>query len=467
MAIDPRQVCLTEIPKPVHDVPDRLPVIPPDVYRERLRRTRETMDEQGLDVLVIYADREHFANFEYLVGFDPRFEEALLVIHPDGLPVVILGNECFTPAEYSPIEVTPLLYQEFSLPSQPRDRHRPLTDLLRESGIKQGSRVGIVGWKLFERESHDSRDLFDVPHFIIEAVIQATGSPDRLHNATGLFIEPGKGLRTICEVNQVAVMEYGAVLASNGVHTLIDHLRPGVTEVELGAYLDSKGLPVSCHPMVSTGEKARWALTSPSSRAVARGDQFTTAFGVRGGLTCRAGYVAESIDDLKTSVRDWIDQIVKPYFAAVATWYETIGIGVTGGEVYEAVQNVFPRERYGWFLNPGHQIAHDEWLSSPIFPGSQIPLQSGQALQMDIIPFPSAPYFGVNAEDGIILADEELRKKIETLHPDMWRRMQARRAFMIEVLGINLKPEVLPMSNYAGLLRPLLLNKELGMKVRV
>src|SRR5690606_2017257 len=123
---------------------------------------------------------------------------------------------------------------------------------------------------------------------------------------------------------------------------------PGVTEVELGVYLDSKGLPVSCHPMVSTGEKARWALTSPSSRAVARGDQFTTAFGVRGGLTCRAGYVAESIDDLKTSVRDWIDQIVKPYFAAVATWYETIGIGVTGGEVYEAVQNVFPRERYGW-----------------------------------------------------------------------------------------------------------------------
>jgi len=30
--------------------------------------------------LVVYADREHSATISWLTGFDPRFEEAILVI---------------------------------------------------------------------------------------------------------------------------------------------------------------------------------------------------------------------------------------------------------------------------------------------------------------------------------------------------------------------------------------------------
>ena len=33
----------------------------------------------GYDALVVYADREHFANLSHLTGFDPRFEEAILL----------------------------------------------------------------------------------------------------------------------------------------------------------------------------------------------------------------------------------------------------------------------------------------------------------------------------------------------------------------------------------------------------
>jgi hypothetical protein len=32
---------------------------------------------------MVYADREHFANMAYLTGFDPRFEEALLILTQD------------------------------------------------------------------------------------------------------------------------------------------------------------------------------------------------------------------------------------------------------------------------------------------------------------------------------------------------------------------------------------------------
>ena len=41
---------------------------------------------------------------------------------------------------------------------------------------------------------------------------------------------------------------------------------------------------------------------------------------------------------------------------------------------------------FGIFLNAGHQIHLDEWVNSPITPGSMIPLASGMAFQVDIIP---------------------------------------------------------------------------------
>ena len=34
----------------------------------------------GFDAIIVYADREHCANLSYLTGFDPRFEEALLIL---------------------------------------------------------------------------------------------------------------------------------------------------------------------------------------------------------------------------------------------------------------------------------------------------------------------------------------------------------------------------------------------------
>lgn len=56
-------------------------------------RSLACLKEQKLDVLMIYADREHGANFAYLTGFEPRFEEAVLVLHADGNVYFLLGKK--------------------------------------------------------------------------------------------------------------------------------------------------------------------------------------------------------------------------------------------------------------------------------------------------------------------------------------------------------------------------------------
>jgi len=85
------------------------------------------------------------------------------------------------------------------------------------------------------------------------------------------------------------------------------------------------------------------------------------------------------------------------------------------------------------------------------------------ALQVDIIPATGTPYFTTNIEDGVALADASLRAAFAAAHPDAWGRIQARRRFMGEVLGIDLHPDVLPFSNLAAFLPPFLLRPDHAM----
>lgn len=85
-------------------------------------------------------------------------------------------------------------------------------------------------------------------------------------------------------------------------------------------------------------------------------------------------------------------------------------------------------------------------------------------LQMDIIP-QVGRYNGPNTEDGICIADALLRRELEEKYPDVYARMQARRDYMINVIGVQLPEEVLPMSNLAGAFRPYMMNLDMGMKV--
>jgi hypothetical protein len=165
----------------------------------------------------------------------------------------------------------------------------------------------------------------------------------------------------------------------------------------------------------------------------------------------------EGENGLPKGIRDYLDRLVVPYFEAVAAWYERVGIGVRGDELYRAVHDRIGESFFGVALNPGHLVSLDEWVHSPIYEGSSETLRSGMALQVDVIPATGGPYYTTNIEDGIVLADEALRTEIASRYPEAWQRIQERRRFMTEVLGILLKPEVLPLSNIPAYLPPYVL----------
>jgi hypothetical protein len=446
---------LARVDLPDFGMPEEMPGIPTAVYEMRLHRLQGRMSVEGYDRLLVFADREHSASLSYLTGFDPRFEEAMLIVAPEGTPLLLVGNECVGMAEAAPLDLRVELFQDFSLPSQARDRSRALPEILSSEGIRSGAVVGVVGWKTYSDPT-----MLDGPAYLIDELRLLTGDRELVRNATDLLIDPGDGLRVINEIEQLAFFEWAACQTSQGVRNLLFGLETGMTERQAVRLLQWNGMPLSCHLMLTAGERASLGLLSPGDRPIERGDRFTVAFGIWGALNCRAGFVAESAEELPGEIEDYVDKLVAPYFSAIAEWYEAMHIGQTGGALYEIIDRHLGEPFFGIFLNPGHQIHLEEWVNSPIFAGSEIRLQSGMAFQVDVIPATGTEYFTTNIEDGIALADAALREEFQQRCPDAWGRIVARRNFMRDALGIDLHPDVLPFSNIPAYLPPFLLRPD-------
>jgi len=429
-------------------------------FRLRLAAARTAMQQRGLTHLVVYGDREHFANLAYLTGFDPRFEEALLVMEMSGKPLLVVGNECSGYLNVSPLYVAGELrserFQPFSLLNQPREDSRLVREIFAGEGIGMRSRVGCAGWKYFAETEHpDSLHAVDLPAYLADTIRQLA-SHENVINATDILMHPDYGLRTFCSAAEIAYFEYTNVLASEGMKRMIFGLREGMTDHELAILAGYNGEPLGCHMTLVTGETRDRGLSGPIGALIRRGDPLATNVCYWGSNICRAGWTAASPADLPPDAGDYVENFAGPYFEVMAEWYKLLQIGIHGGELSRLVQQNLPFEKFGIFLNAGHLIHLDEWVSSPIYPGSQVPLHSGMAIQVDVIP-DSPVYFSTRMEDGLVLADQDLRRQLEEGYPDCYARCQQRRDFMTNVLGFDLPEEVLPLGNIPGIVPPFFL----------
>ncbi len=278
-------------------------------------------------------------------------------------------------------------------------------------------------------------------------------------NANALLMHSVTGLRATNEIAQIAQFEFGAVACSEAIKRLIRNVRPGLSGFEAAQQMQLGVLPHSCHTMFSSGSELV-GLNSPTGRRLQKGDPMTTAVGYWGGLSSRMGWLVEDASELPATARDYVERLAGPYFLCAAEWYETIGIGVTGGALDALVRKHLDNPFFKLVLNPGHLIHIDEWMNTPVYPGSREAFASGQCVQVDIIPAAGPPYQGANIEDGIALLDEWGRDQLRDEFPDVWGRIEARLAFMADVLGIHPKPEVLPLSNLAGAMPPFWLSPD-------
>jgi Xaa-Pro aminopeptidase len=307
---------LAEVELPGYDQPTEQPSVPAQTYQARLAAAGQAAAAAGLEALVIYGDREHFANISYLIGFDPRFEEALLILVPGRIPTLVVGNEGEAYAGIVPVEVNVVRYQSFSLVSQPRSDTRRLAPILRAAGLGRRTghgggtgtgggpgaggggarRVGVAGWKYFgPGESDRPEEWIEAPAFIVDQMRDIGCQPT---NATALFTEPGRGLRLVNDIDQLACFEFAATHGSESMRRMIHGVRPGMTELQAFSLFRPTGLPYSYHPVLLSGERAALGLASASGRVLRKGDPVSAALGYWGSNIARGGFLASAAKDL-------------------------------------------------------------------------------------------------------------------------------------------------------------------------
>ena len=457
------KVFLKEIDWPDFGVPVDKTVPEPSAFEigQRLQKCCDLMESRNLSHLIVYADKEHFANLMYLTHFDPKFEEALLILNRRGIPLILVGNECAGHLSASPLfnsgKLRYEVYQSFSLISQPRDHSRPLKTIFEEEGLTSGSKVGCVGWKYFTAiEFPKPETIIEIPSYIVE-VLRSICGYDHAENATDLLMSPRYGLRTQCSVHEIVFFEYSNIMASEGMKNLLKNFRYDVTDFELIKEYQYTGFPLSCHIGMKSSGNQQVGLSGPVGALIKKGEPCSTGIAYWGSNVCRAGWVAASENDLPVSAIEYVERFAAPYFYACAKWYEHLKIGTKGSVLQNIIDDYLPYEDFAVSLNPGHLIHYDEWVSSPFYKNSNDEIRSGMYIQIDIIPR-SKKYFSSRMEEGIVIADAALQNSLKEQYPNVYDRCMQRRKFMVEELGLTLPQEILPLSNIPAIVPPFFLN---------
>jgi Xaa-Pro aminopeptidase len=440
---------------PEHGTPDVPPGLTLPELAARLAALRAAASARGYRAIVVYGDREHAANIHWLTGFDPRFEEAVLIVTANDA-LLLAGNECLPYTGISPLVQAGVIRTahcaSLSLPSQPRGTAR-LSDLL--AGIIHGGHVGAIGWKWFGPDEVDVPALaLDIPAFLADPLRRIAG---RVENATDLMMHPAYGLRARVDAAEVARLEFANHMAAAALRRMVFAFRDGQSDFAAFEAARAGGLPYGCHPTFAVGGRAAQGLSGPTGQHLTLGSPISFNLCHWGANICRAGWVARGPGDLPLGAQDYLGAFVQPYLRALSDWCGLMRPGVSGGQVWAVMRDRLPFDTFGVTLNPGHLIGLDEWLSSPITEGSDIPLASGMAMQMDVIP--SHPVYGsTRMEDGYVIADSALRAALAADFPEVAARCEARARFMREVIGMDVPDTLLPLADTCGIIAPWLLD---------
>jgi hypothetical protein len=432
-------ITLRDVTIPDFGVPEAMPPIPVATLE---RRCDQAYAKSGSDWLVIYADREHHANMIFLCGFEPRFEEALLLLGPGRRRVLVVGNEG---DGYTPMATLPgiefVIAQSMSLMGQDRSSKPNLAAVLRAVGLKAGQTVGIVGWKYLEPREWDGPGIgFLVPDALTGTLARVIGSREGLSDATPVLMHPTTGLRAVVDADQIAAHEWGMARSAVAVWRVLSGMTVGESEFQAATRMGYAGEVLTAHVMTTAGDKASpvVGMRSPTARPIKKGDGINVAIGYWGGLSCRSALVTDHDDDFLAAA--------KAYFEGLIAWYETADIGVEGGAIFDAVAQALDQGKLRSALNPGHLTGHDEWVHTPIRPNSAERIASGMPFQVDIIPTPLPAGWALNCEDGVAFADAALCAELKAKHPAVAARIEKRRAFVRDTLGIAIKDSILPLS---------------------
>jgi len=269
---------------------------------------------------------------------------------------------------------------------------------------KMDGLVDVMGTDLKSVPNHGS----GVVGFEAETMTVATWTilKERL---PGLTLQPLRqeleALRAVKDENEISDIRAAAAIASRALNTVLERIRPGMTEREIAADLDAAirrggAQEASFSTIVASGENSALPHARPQDRTVRAGDLITIDFGAvfngyRSDETCT---VALGRADAK---QERVYQVVKE---AHDRAMEAIRAGVSCRSVDEAARSWIDSQGFGesFTHGTGHGVGLDVHEYPRLSAQSESVLEAGMVVTVE--PGVYLPgFWGVRIEDLVVV----------------------------------------------------------------
>jgi len=254
--------------------------IPADEFRARADRLRALMREKGLQACLIYGDEYRKENLRYMSNYWPLFERGAIILPLVGEPIVIAAPEgelmCREMTAWPDVRLLPQ-FTCVTVPDEiqyPQANYTSLKAIFDELNAANPLRsIGIAG--------------IDAMPASLLKTIESSAKDVEWINADGLLYQ----LRMTKTAGEIACLKEAARIADEGYKAMIQHVKPGMTELELAsfAYGECTRAGAEHVPFIvmASGERVDTIIGRPTRKIIRDGDMIMTAIAVQ-----YEGYVA-------------------------------------------------------------------------------------------------------------------------------------------------------------------------------
>ena len=375
---------------------DPLPVIPPSEFSQRWSRVQAMMVEQGVDILLAYADdRATFgaAHARWLADFPVHFEPVCIFMPANGEPVMLCGPESDQYALLAGRIPTVYVLREFTHPDEdyPYATIRSLAEVVEDAlaNVTAVRRVGLAGrgligagfWEALQK-ALPNVEWVDVENEI--CALRAQKSPAELE-----------------------IIRTAYAIAAVGLAAAVDVISPGISERAVAAEIDavmrragSEGTGIDT--IVASGPNTRPILARSTFRKIEKDDLVLLTIAPR--VQGYHGAIGRPV--LVGTPPRQVREALEVAWRAQQACFAGMRPGVEGRAVEALGRRVVEDAGLGqYFLYSAlHSVGMIEF-EPPIFgPGSTEVLKPGMVISVDI-PLFNAPWGGLRMEDGFLLTE--------------------------------------------------------------
>ena len=315
---------------------DNYPVIPDSEFLERMDNVRKKMEENSLDLLVIYSNALDPGHVRYLSDVFGINESAAMVIPLKGEPTVCSGQACQAwsshKSKVKDVRIFPEVGETAGTEYLVGDQFG-FSDFFRElDGKYTINRIGTVGTLIFPQ--------------LIYAQLEEAFPKAEIMNAESLMFE----LRFIKSKNEIACMRKAAEILDQTFDDVVPKIEPGWTELDIQAEIVSgilkdgaESTAAAWEPMIPSGpEHSKLCMNRNSLRKVKESEIICLQVGA-----LYEGYNAALNTPLVLgSIPDEIKEAVNCAYDAHEAIVGKLKAGVTSREVNAAGKAVLARKGF-------------------------------------------------------------------------------------------------------------------------